>query len=80
MAPPTWDQAKDPAAILPLTRLLRPFNLSGHPALVMPIAQPRTGLPAGIQLVGRKGADEHLCAIAKWMAATLPAFQQEEDL
>ncbi|MQY44004.1 amidase [Epibacterium sp. SM1969] len=79
VAPPTWDQAKDPAAILPLTRLLRPFNLSGHPALVMPIAQPRTGLPAGIQLVGRKGADEHLCAIAEWMAATLPAFQQEED-
>ncbi len=79
VVPPTLAEAQDPSTILPLTRMLRPFNLSGHPALVMPLAVGRQGLPAGIQLIGRKGADELLCAIAEWMAATLPAFQLEDD-
>jgi len=76
--PPTLEQAKDPATVLPLTKLLRPFNLSGHPAIVLPISVGPDRLPAGVQIIGRKGADEQLCAIAEWMAATLPAFQQED--
>lgn len=76
--PPTLAEAADPAAVLPLTRFLRPFNLSGHPAIVLPCA-PRPGdLPAGIQIVGRQGDDSRLCAIAEWMAETLPAFQRED--
>ncbi|WP_240453861.1 amidase [Chachezhania antarctica] len=62
--PPTWDQAEDPAAIPPLTRFVRPFNLSGHPALTIPILTD-AGLPAGLQLVARKGADALLCALAR---------------
>lgn len=76
VTPPSLSQAKDPHSILPLSRLLRPFNLSGHPALVMPV-RTRAGLPAGIQLVGRKGDDAGLCAIATWLVSNSPMFLQE---
>jgi amidase len=49
-----------------MTAFVRPFNLSGHPALSMPL-RTQDGLPAGLQLVGRKGEDEALCALARHM-------------
>lgn len=72
--PPTLTQALDPATILPLTRFLRPFNLSGHPAITLP-ARTNTGLPVGLQIVGRKGADADLCAIADWFVGCTPYFR-----
>lgn len=74
--PPSLAQAADPQHVLPLSRLLRPFNLSGHPALVMP-TRTADGLPAGIQLVGRKGEDSRLCAVAAWLEANSSLFLQE---
>ncbi len=47
------------AALLRLTQL---FNLSGHPAISLPIASP--GLPVGLQLVGRRDRVEDLLATA----------------
>jgi aspartyl-tRNA(Asn)/glutamyl-tRNA(Gln) amidotransferase subunit A len=47
------------AALLRLTQL---FNITGHPAITLPI--PSSGLPVGLQLVGRRGATEELLAIA----------------
>ncbi|EBA06864.1 amidase [Sagittula stellata] len=73
--PPTLDEATDPAKVLPLTRFLRPFNLTGHPAIVLPVLGE---LPLGLQIVGRKGADAQLCAVAEWMADTCPMFRKEE--
>lgn len=49
---------------LTLTSLVRPFNLSGHPALTLPL-EDASGSPVGIQLIGRKGEDEHLCQLAR---------------
>ncbi len=66
--PPTWSEAKKGRDVLPLTRLVRPFNLSGHPALTIPIISPNG--PIGMQLVGRKGEDAKLCAIANWFDET----------
>ena len=54
--------AADARAALHSSSLVRPFNLSGHPALTLPITV--QGLPAGLQLVGRAGEDEALCALA----------------
>ncbi|MBE3640598.1 amidase [Mangrovicoccus algicola] len=69
--PPTLAEAADPAALIPLTRLVRPFNLSGHPALTIPLTTDG-GLPAGLQLVARKGAEAVLCALAESLALTAP--------
>jgi amidase len=63
IVPPTLAQAQDARAVVPLTRLVRPFNLSGHPAITLPIRTAQ-GLPAGVQLVGRRGADADLLALA----------------
>lgn len=72
-APPLLSEAADPAKVLPLTRYLRPFNLSGHPAIVLP-AVTSTGLPSGIQLIARKGEDARLCAVARWLCDHHPMF------
>lgn len=61
----------DSSALLPLTAFVRPFNLSGHPAMSIPI-RTAAGLPAGLQLVGRKGGDATICAIALWLARHRP--------
>ena len=41
-----------------------PFNVSGQPAVSLPLAISSTGLPIGIQLVARRGADRMLLALA----------------
>ena len=40
----------------------QPFNMTGHPAISLPV--PATGLPVGLQLVGRHGGTGVLLAIA----------------
>lgn len=77
--PPALKAAKDPATVFTLTKFLRPFNLSGHPAIVLPFPAGPEALPAGIQLIGRKGDDEGLCAIAEQMACTFTLFQSENN-
>ncbi|MDS0862992.1 amidase, partial [Burkholderia pseudomultivorans] len=50
-----------------------PFNLSGHPALSVPLPLAGSPLKAGLQIVGRKGADERVCAVAAHLEAVLAA-------
>ena len=50
-----------------LTRLVRPFNLSGHPALTLPAGELR-GRPVALQLVAKKGAEGLLAQAAIWLA------------
>ena len=66
--PPALDEARYAKAAIRLTALVRPFNVSGHPALTLPLVSP-AGLPVGLQLIGRRGEDEKLCAIGRYMAA-----------
>lgn len=67
--PPTLAEAADPAAAIPITAFCRPFNLSGHPAIALPVGE-IADRPLSLQLVGRRGADEALCAIAR----AIPTF------
>jgi amidase len=41
-----------------------PFNLSGHPVVVLPVGWSKEGLPIGVQVVGKRWKDEQLLAIA----------------
>jgi amidase len=43
----------------------RPFNLTGSPVAVLPVAQSKEGLPIGIQHVGRRWGDMALLAVAE---------------
>jgi Asp-tRNA(Asn)/Glu-tRNA(Gln) amidotransferase A subunit family amidase len=43
-------------------RFTGPYNLSGHPALSLPV--PAAGLPAGLQLAGRRSGDMALLQLA----------------
>jgi amidase len=74
--PPTLAEVAAGHGVLALSRFVRPFNLSGHPALSYPIPVPGAGalpLKAGLQLVGRKGEDERLCALALHLEHALQA-------
>lgn len=62
-APPLIENAADTTKLLSMTSLVRPFNLSGHPAIAIPL-KPRADYPISLQLVAAKGADELLCAVA----------------
>jgi amidase len=42
-----------------------PFNLSGHPAIVIPIGQTQSGLPIGMQIVGKRWKEMELLTIAQ---------------
>lgn len=64
------DEAADTRAVLGMTAFVRPFNLSGHPALSIPL-EGAAGLPVGLQLVAAKGADELLFAVAQALIAGL---------
>lgn len=61
--PPRVADAGDLMAVVGITSLLRPFNLSGHPAIAIPLP-PIAGRPVSLQLVGRRGEDERLVALA----------------
>lgn len=41
-----------------------PFNLSGHPAVVIPIGQTQNGLPIGMQIAGKRWREMEFLEIA----------------
>lgn len=61
--PLTLAAAEDAPSALRSSWCVRPFNLSGHPAITLPITV--QGVPGGLQLVGRPRQDEALCALAR---------------
>lgn len=56
-----------------------PFNLSGHPAIVIPIGQTRQGLPIGLQIVGKRWRELELLAIAEQIDRVIGTFQLPRD-
>lgn len=59
------------------TALVRPFNLSGHPALTIPLEI--DGRPAGIQLVGRHDQDALLFAAARELERRVTAYNNKHQ-
>ncbi|MDR1990063.1 MAG: amidase [Acidobacteriaceae bacterium] len=58
-------------AMLRLTQL---FNVTGHPAISLPIARSSTGLPVGLQLVGTRMQTSALLTLARTVEQTLGAL------
>jgi len=54
-----------------LNALTSPFNVSGSPALAMPVPAGTAPLPGSLQLVGPLGGEEMLCATAAVLAAAV---------
>lgn len=52
-----------------------PFNLSGHPAIVIPIGQTKDTLPIGMQIVGKRWKEIELGAIAQQIDQVIGTFQ-----
>jgi amidase len=75
--PPHVEAMGDAASILRLSSLVRPFNLSCHPAISLPLTTP-SGRPAALQLVARRGDDARLCAIARLFAHSDQNLQHKE--
>lgn len=61
---------------LNISAFVRPFNLSGHPALTLPLLS-RSSQPVGLQLVGRKGDDELLCELAELLCSDLASIEKQ---
>ena len=51
------------------------FNLTGHPGLIIPLGQSRSGLPIGLQIVGPYWSEPELFHFASHLAALTPGFQ-----
>ncbi|WP_009907171.1 amidase family protein, partial [Burkholderia thailandensis] len=71
--PITLAEARGGASVIAMSSLIRPFNLSGHPALSLPLPLAGSPLRVGLQIVGRKGADEQVCAVAARFEAAFAA-------
>lgn len=56
--------------------LQAPFTMAGVPAISLPSGISPEGLPVGIQLIGRRGSDEHLLSIAQWCEERLDPIGQ----
>ncbi len=78
VAPPVewapWDQ--DPVAHMTtfagFPNFAQPFNLSGQPAVNVPLGWSREGLPIGVHLAGRRGSEALLLQIARQLEDARP--------
>ena len=53
-----------------------PFSLTGHPVVVIPIGQTQTGLPIGMQFVGKRWRQMELLATARQLTEIVGNYQR----
>jgi Asp-tRNA(Asn)/Glu-tRNA(Gln) amidotransferase A subunit family amidase len=66
LAPSALDEAPEGLQHTGDPLFCRPWSLLGQPCVHLPFATGSTGLPVGLQLVGRFGEDHRLMAAAQW--------------
>jgi amidase len=79
MLPPSvdwapWDQTPDDhmATFMTLANFAQPANLSGQPALSLPLAWSASGLPIGVQCTGRPFEEATLFQLAHQLETAMP--------
>jgi aspartyl-tRNA(Asn)/glutamyl-tRNA(Gln) amidotransferase subunit A len=70
---PTYEEAADDSLRAGITSFTNPFNALGWPALALPAGPAEDGLPASIQLVGRRGDDALVLGAGLALEAKLAA-------
>ncbi len=70
------DHRLGPTGILPYSPFTPAFNASGQPAMSVPLHWNAAGLPIGIHIAARFGADETLIALAAELEAAAPWFNR----
>jgi amidase len=51
-----------------------PFNLTGHPAVVLPLTKSKEGLPIGLQVLGKRWSEPALLALCRRLALITGRF------
>ena len=74
------DHRLGPNGILPYSPFTAAFNASGQPAMSVPLHWNEAGLPIGVHIAGRFGADEGLMALAAELEAAAPWFNKRPPL
>jgi amidase len=69
-----WDQTPDDhmANFASFPSFAQPFNLSGQPALSLPLGWSETGLPIGVQVAGRRLSEVTLLQLAAQLEMAVP--------
>ena len=57
-----------------------PINFTGHPAISLPAGLTPEGLPVGLQIIGRRHADESVLSLASRVEQARPWFQNYPGL
>jgi amidase len=57
-----------------------PFNISGHPAISLPLGQSREGLPIGVQLVAGYGREDLLLRVAAQLEQAVPWHDRQPPI
>ncbi|MEI9994396.1 MAG: amidase [Rhizomicrobium sp.] len=69
---PVTDMARYLRDLLGLAAFTAQYNMTGQPAMTMPLHQNAAGLPIGTQMVGRYAAEEALFSLAGQLEQALP--------
>jgi amidase len=68
---------RDSYGYAPFTEI---FNVTGQPAISLPLAMSRAGLPIGVQLAAPMGEDARLLALAAWFEREQPWAERQSEL
>jgi amidase len=52
------------------------FNLTGNPVVTLPVGKTQAGLPIGIQVIGKRGSDRELLAVAQALTEITGEYQR----
>ena len=56
------------------------FNVTGQPAVSLPLGCSRSGLPIGVQFAARLGEDELLLRLGRWLEGAMPWHERTRAL
>ena len=75
--PDPWDHFRRSGLFTPFTAVV---NVTGLPAVSLPLYHGGDGLPTGVQLIGRPAGEEQLLELAAQLESALPWTERTPDL